>query len=211
MMRCKICGSRIRPGENYCPECGKKQMFHMTSIAVFLPLIIIVIILIVLSVSDIGLNIETETINSVNLSNITSLIENGGIVLQTITLKNNLFISKKFEVPKLAVCLHKKEEKDMSPLSWRYAEVDIEKYNVPKPTLDYLLYPAASPEKRQTVEILANSQKIIKVTVEKMPPHFYEDYDKIIIAEIADEERSTCKELNSEDVKNAKKILLMQD
>lgn len=189
----------------------------------------IIIVLVVLSRIDIGVSINKETVESVQFN---SLFTNqsqtrNNIPIQTITLNNNFFLSKKFELPKLIVCLNDKEGlKQRENLQVRYSEG---RYSIDSdiPIFQDLIYDDHSYySSKQTVEVPANSKKQVKILVE--PKYIYDYgsgneyaknviesnklYDELLLIQKKNNGRYyySCNDLSSKELDSAIRIALIK-
>ncbi|MBI2652794.1 hypothetical protein HYX00_04985 [Candidatus Woesearchaeota archaeon] len=149
-------------------------------LGIVMPLVVI-ISLIVLSSSNAGFYIEKETEKSLSYNSVfTSQNQAGEVKIQTITLKNDYFLPKKIEMPKIIVCLYDAQGKIKSQnLYVRYNEGKTSE--IPKSSVfgelqsisrayDYGYYTAT-----RIVDIPAHSKKELKLMVQ--PKNIYNNYD----------------------------------
>ena len=78
-------------------------------LGIFLPSLVI-ISLVVLSSSNVGFSVLKETVKSVKFDSLfIKEARKGSPLLQVITIKNNFFIPRRFELPRLIACLNDKD------------------------------------------------------------------------------------------------------
>lgn len=190
-------------------------------LGIFIPLIVIVV-LVVLSSTDIGFSIEKE--NEKNLQyNIlfTTQSQAGDVKIQTIKVKNDYFLPKKIELPKLMVCLYDKDGKAKSQnLYVRYNEGKASE--IPETTLAEELLSARSYygynyyATARAIEVPAHSQKEVKVMVQPKYSYNYDyynkaytdyEYDELLIIEPKDKNdyysSNSCANLDDKDLDEA--------
>ena len=177
---------------------------------IFIPLVVI-ISLVFLSGIDIGFSIEKETEKFVQFN---SLFTNqygakNSIPVQTITITNDFFMSKRFELPKLTVCLSDKEGlKQRQNLQVKYSEGKYSKGS-DVPIFSDLVYGYSSYSSAQGVDIPANGKKQVKILVEPLyigNAYSYADYDELLLIQPKGNKPysySSCYNLDSKELDNA--------
>jgi hypothetical protein len=181
-------------------------------LGVFIPALVI-IILIGLSSADIEFSVEKETINSVELGPLisTQYHPKSQVPIQTITVSNDFFMPRKFELPKLVACLNDKEgAKQMQDLQVKYNEGTYSRGS-DIPFFDDIFYDYRY-DSRRSIELSANSKKQVKVFVVPKYSYNYQDissykeYDEILLIQLKDRRRyyyNICSGLESKELENA--------
>lgn len=191
-------------------------------LGIFVPLIVAVA-LVILSSANIGFSIEKETEKSLEYNKLfTSQSQAGEVKIQTITIKNDYFLPKKNELPKIMVCLYDKEGKVKSQnLYVRYNEGKaseipeapiIQELGLAKSSYGYGSYTVS-----RAVEVPANSQKQVNLMVQpkysynRYPNQNYGDYeyDELLILEPNDNYDRysySCANLDDKDLDDAVRI-----
>lgn len=187
----------------------------MMVLGIFLPLALI-ISLVVLSTVNSGFSINKEDVQSIqfNALFVGKDAPRNTILLQTITIANDFFLPKKYELPRLIVCLSDKDgAKEATNLQVKYNEGSYTRgSDVPifdEIFLDYNSY------SKQSVELPANSKKQVKVLVEAKYLYNYEteiqsykDYDELLLIQKKSttyyyNSYSSCRNLESEELNTA--------
>lgn len=185
-------------------------------LGIFFPLALI-ICLVILSTANIGFSVSKEDVQSIQFNTLFfgKDAPKNTISLQTITIINDFFLSKKYELPKLVVCLSDKDGvKEATNLQVKYNEGSYTRgSDVPifdEIFFDYNFY------SKQSVELPANSKKQVKVLVEPKYLYNYEneiglynEYDELLLIESKDTNRysyNSCRNLDSKEIDSATHI-----
>lgn len=190
-------------------------------LGIFIPLIVI-ILLIVLSSGNIGFSVEKETEKSVLFNSlfVNQYQPRDNIQIQTITLNNDYFMSRKFELPRLIVCLSDKEGvKQRENIQVRYSEG---KYSTGSdvPIFEDLYYDSyAYYSSTQSIEVAANGKKQVKILIE--PKYLYDyqninnykEYDELLLIQTKGGKRygyNSCLNLESRELESAARIDIVE-
>ena len=187
-------------------------------LGIFLPVILIVA-LVILSSANIGFSVKKETVQSVQFNDLfVDVISPKDVVLiQTITITNDFFLPKKYELPRISVCLNDKEgAKEATNLRVRYNEGSYTRgFDAPvfdEIFFDYNMY------SKQSVNLPANSKKQVKVLVgpqnvysssddAQSSKEQYKPYDELLLIQQKDTtnyyDYSNCGNFGSEELDNA--------
>lgn len=198
---------------------------------IVIPLIII-ILLAGLSNLNIGFSVQKDTSTSLNLAdlftNTSQVLPN--IPVQTITLNNDFFLPRQYELPRYIACLNDQQAKvqryDMQII---YSEGKlIPGNNIP---IFYDLVYDYYSSSRKSVELSSNSMKQVKVSAQPINIYYsyyypykdprikvvppiteyenkvlqYESYDELLLLEISSTQYyyNRCQELSSEELDKA--------
>jgi len=188
-------------------------------LGILIPLII-VLVLSILSTTNKGFSISSETkpevmFNSLFLNQTYTYSEKDNIQIQTLTLNNNFFMPRRFELPRMLACLNDNENvKEKKSLQLRNSEGSYPK----DPITDEILF--SYSDSRESVEVAANSQKRVKVLVEPLYiENFdkniasYKDYDELLLVESKEKRRdyyTPCLSLTDEELINAIHINILK-
>lgn len=185
-------------------------------IGIFLPLLFM-LVLSMLSMSEIGYNIEKENIRSVDFNQIfinsSTGYYNNKVLIQTVVLKNDFFLPRKFDLPVMAACLIDRGSSRTESLSVQYSEGE---YSYKEALIDEIFFPFDSYTKK-SLDVSANSEKKVKIyaiskSYSSSRSNEYEQYDEILLVEL---ERggssssyiysypSVCSSLTEEEMDNA--------
>ena len=185
------------------------------ALGIFLPLALIVC-LVILNTANIGFSLNKENTPSIEFNTlfVGKDTSRNTILLQTITITNDFFLSKKYELPKLIVCLSDKEGiKEATNLQVKYNEGSYTRGS-DVPIFDEIFFEYNSYSK-QSVELPANSKKQVKVLVEPKYLYNYEteiqsykDYDELLLIQKKNtnyyyDSYSSCRNLESEEMNTA--------
>ena len=197
-------------------------------LGIFIPLIFI-IALIILSSINVGYSIEKENEKNLEYNKLfTSQSQAGEVKIQTITIKNDYFLPKKIELPKIMVCLSDKEGKTRNQnLYVRYNEGKsseipktpiVEDLGLARSSYGYNYYTTT-----KAVEVPAHSTKEVKVMVQpkysynyNYPTQNYADYeyDELLIIEPDDDNNyayyDSCTKLDDKDIDAATHIEIVE-
>jgi len=185
-------------------------------IGIFIPLII-VIFLAVLSMSDIGYHVEKETKVSVNYGEvIQNTSSSRKVLIQTISLNNDFFLPRKFELPGIVACLNDKDNiRARESLVVEYSEGE---YLQGRGLLEEVFLPYTSTQKK-TIDIKSNTKKQVKVYVTSKYVYgsrinSYQDFDEILLVEVKGDSNflriySYCQRLTADDLVDAVHISLI--
>jgi len=187
-------------------------------LGIFLPAILI-LLLVILSTANIGFSLEKKTVESIQFNSMfidqnTTLTN---IPVETITIINNFFLSKKYELPTLFACLHDKEAiKEIKTIQVKYNEgsymsgSDIPIFD--EIFFDYNYY------SRSTINLPAESKKEVKILIQPTILYSYnseidsyKEYDEILLIESNKDNGyyyDYCRSLQSEDLNSAAHILI---
>ncbi len=193
-------------------------------LGILVPLIVI-ISLVVLSTVNVGFSIQKQSEKSIDF-NVLFTNENraGEIKIQTITVKNDYFLSKKIELPRVMACLYDKEGKVKSQnLYVRYNEgisseipetqVAGELFALSSSRYGYSYYTTS-----KVIDVPADSQKDVKVMVQPHYTYNYNnkkdesnyEYDEILIIEPEKKQDyysyDSCSNLDDKDLEHADRI-----
>ena len=158
--------------------------------------VLIILSLVFLSSSNIGFSIEKETEKFIKFDSLfttqSSYQAKGSIPIQTITLKNDYFLGKRFDLPRLIACLNDKEsKKQRESLTIRYSEGNYEPSS-DIPIFSELSYDYYSNSAQQNVQIPAKGKKQIKILLEPKYVYnynnenyleSYKEYDEVLLVE----------------------------
>ena len=186
--------------------------------------LLLIISLIVLSSLNVGFSIEKENVKSISYNSVfTNQNQAGEVKIQTITLKNDFFISKKTELTKIIACLYDIESKVKSQnLYVRYNEGKTSEIpttpvaselGLTKSISYYYDYYTAT----RIVEVPAHSKKEVKLMVQ--PKYIYDynynnknyvepEFDEILVIEPKEDKDNyysyydSCANLNDKDIDN---------
>lgn len=178
-------------------------------LGIFLPLVLI-IVLVILSTARMGFSVATEMVKSIQFNDL-FVVHNSPAnarLLQTITITNDFFLPRKYELPELIVCLSDTEGiKGPTSLQVKYAEGSYSRgSNAPffdEIFLDYNSY------YRQSIELPAKSKKQVKVLVE--PQYLYaeiqsfKEYDELLLIHSKSNKNyyGSCSDLAGEELSTA--------
>lgn len=190
------------------------------ALGIFLPLVLI-ILLVVLSSVNVGFSIDKETVQSIQFDSLftVQIGAKSNIPIQTITLNNNFFMPKRYELTKIIVCLNDKEGlKNRENLNVKYSEGTYSRSSdVPifdEVFFDYSYYG------RQSIELPGSSKKQVKILVEPKQLYRYEetinsyrDFDEILLIESKDNKLyryNSCSNLETKELDSAIHIQIMK-
>ena len=195
-----------------------RKMNIKLALGIFLPLALI-LFLVILSTANIGFSLEKQDVDSVQFSSL--FVDKGSpknnIPIQTITITNDFFLPKRYELPRLIVCLNDKEGiKQIQNIQVKYNEGSYSRgSDVPifdEIFFDYNYY------SKQSIELPAESKKQVKILVE--PKYLYnydteidsyKEYDELLLIESKDLNRysyNSCQRLESKEMDSATHILI---
>lgn len=173
-------------------------------LGVFLPLIVI-IILTSLSISNIGFTVEETTVETVEFNSLFAELRAGPTTtVRTITLTNNFFLPRKYEIPSLLACLHDKDGVASTfDLSVGYSESSTNP-TIPDPAgLSHY-----SVRSREYIDVPANSEKQVILFIE--PKYLnnydisitsYNEHDEVLLVELSDtDDYRYCRYLESDEL-----------
>lgn len=182
-------------------------------LGIFVPLIVAVA-LVILSSINIGLSVEVETEKSVQFNSLFTYQydQKDNVLIQTITIDNDYFLPRKFELPVIIACLNVKEGLSRrTDMQVKYSEgkyasgSDIPFFQ----DLFYDSYSYRSPA--QSIEIPANGKKQLKVLV--VPKYVYSDqidsykgYDELLLVQSKEKRGyayNLCQDLYGTELENA--------
>ena len=170
--------------------------------------VIIIVALVMLSSSKIGLSIKTTFIaDSVKLSDVVQLYKPSGgsgviksVQLETIEVTNNFFLPRTYEVSKISVCLHDKENQ-VKPIS---LSASARSSKTPTPTTGYDYSYATN------IEVSPFGKETFTITVTSPYTYYageiisYSSFDELLI--IHEKENTyyyNCDSLSTEQIQNA--------
>jgi hypothetical protein len=160
----------------------------------FFPLAV-VIALVILSMNQAGLSVETKTVDSVGLSGSQGRQTH---LLQVITVTNDYFLPRRYELPRLTACLYDKDGLNrIQTINLRYTDGEVADGRYP-----YVNLPA------KTIEIPAYSSKKASLFIDT---YFYSDisgYDEILLIETG-EAYIDCYILDNNRLENSTRIPLL--
>ena len=176
-------------------------------------------ILVILSTANIGFSLEKQDINSVQFSSlfVDKNSPKNNIPIQTITITNDFFLPKRYELPRPIVCLNDKEGiKEIQNIQVKYNEGSYTRgSNVPifdEIFFDYNYY------SKQSIELPAESKKQVKILVEPKYLYNYDteidsyrEYDELLLIESKDSSRysyNSCQSLESKEMDSATHIII---
>jgi hypothetical protein len=185
-------------------------------LGIFLPLALI-LFLVILSTANIGFSLEKRDVDSVQFSSLFAdkSFQKNNIPIQTITITNDFFLPKRYELPKLIFCLNDKEGiKQIQNIQVKYNEGS---YTTGSdvPISDEIFFDYNS---KQSIELPAESKKQVKILVE--PKYLYnydseidsyKEYDELLIIESKEVNRysyNSCRNLESKKIDSATHILI---
>jgi len=181
---------------------------------IILPLSIIVL-LIIISTSNIGYSIYKESARNIEIKEILvdhrSKVEK--IPLQTITITNDLFLPRKYELPTMIACLYdkqgiKKTEEIEVFYNKRTNDIDSD-----FPIFDEIFF-MPQRDSKQNKEVSAFSKTQIRLMIQKKYIVLYHDsidsymeYDELLLIEYDDTSRyKRCERIDNEDIESAIRI-----
>ncbi len=188
--------------------------------------IALIIALISLTSLGPGLNTTIVDVKQVDFSKLTS--QNNVVLVRTVTISNNFFMPRRYELPPLIACLNDKQgQKQLQNVQITFDHVlYVEKGSIPiygqiaESTYGDYYYGTSASSK--SVEIPANGEKEIKVQVK--PGYSYSSYagyDEILVVEPKQTEKQDetgkyyssryfyCNQLAKEDLERASHIELL--
>lgn len=188
------------------------------ALGIFLPLVLI-IFLVILSSANISFSIDLQTTDSVQFNSlfIGKNTPRNNILIQTVTVSNDFFMSKRYELPRLIVCLNDKEGiKERQNLQVKYNEGTYSRGSE-VPIFDEIFFDYRSYS-RQSIELPAESKKQVKIFVEPKYLHDYEqeinsydEYEELLLIESKENTRysyNSCRNLESKELASAIHILI---
>jgi len=191
------------------------------AVGILLPLALI-LFLVILSISNIGFSLEKQNVDSVQFSSLfvdKNSPKNNNIPIQTITITNDFFLPKRYELPRLIVCLNDKEGiKPIQNIRVKYREGFYSRGS-DVPIFDEIFFDY-NYRPKQSIELPAESKKQIKILVE--PKYLYnygagiesyKEYDELLLIESKDSSRysyKSCQNLESEDIDSATHIPILK-
>lgn len=179
---------------------------------VIIPLVLIVLI-IVLSISNIGFKTDKDFVKSVNYNDLfkEGLIKQ--INLAAVTVENDFFLPRSFELPRYFACLYDKDQKTSAEqlfAQWDPVEVDKSElyYDQPSP-VDISWF-----DKKQ-INLVAQSRgpyyKLEPYIEQKNATDYSKEFDQILLVELPEDNYGRgCYDLNFNDVSNAIKIEILK-
>ncbi len=182
----------------------KRKMNKKIIFGVFLPLIII-IFLITLNILNVGLTITQENPKYIFLSSLFNEEDEPtkSTILQTYLLDNDFFLSRKYKLPNVNICLVD-NEKVRSMIDF---EVIYKKGFFEEKDLKYVSYLDIS---NRWINLPSNSQTAFVIMINTLKKYStskhnsYEEFDELIIVEFKDDlYHITCSELTDEMIENA--------
>lgn len=180
------------------------------ALGIFLPLALI-LFLVILSTANIGFSIEKQDVDFIQFNSlfVNNNAPRNNIPLQTITITNDFFLPKRYELPRLIVCLNDKEGiKEIQNMQVKYNEGS---YTIGSdvPIFDEIFFDYNSYSK-QSIELPAESKKQVKILVEPKYLYNYEqeiglynEYDELLLIESKDTNRysyNSCRNLESKEI-----------
>ncbi|MDP7196481.1 MAG: hypothetical protein QF864_09855 [SAR202 cluster bacterium] len=188
------------------------------TLGIFLPLALI-LFLVILSTANIGFSLEKQDITSVQFSSlfVDKNSPKNNIPIQTITITNDFFLSKRYELPKLIVCLNDKGGiKEIQNIQVKYNEGSYARGSN-APIFDEIFFDY-NYNSKQSIELPAESKKQVKILVE--PKYLYnydteidsyKEYDELLLIESKDTSiysYNSCRNLESKEMDSATHILI---
>ena len=190
------------------------------ALGIFLPLALI-LFLVILSTANIGFSIEKQNVNSVQFNSlfVNNNAPRNNIPLQTIIITNDFFLLKRYELPKLIVCLNDKDGiKEIQNIQVKYNEGSYTR-GADVPIFDEIFFDYNSYSK-QSIELPTESKKQIKILVEPKYLYNYEqeigsynEYDELLLIESKDTNRysyNSCRNLVSKEIDSATHISIVK-
>ena len=195
-------------------------------VGIILPLVVI-IVLVALSSVEVGYSLETSNEEEIQFEKLFSdTYRASEITVQTIRIKNDYFLPKKIELPRIIVCLNDREGLlKKQNMNVRYNEGS--SAEIPEaPILSEIIesrpyYGYGSYADRRNVEVPAHSTRDVKVMVQPTNNYYNYDtqygdyeYDEVLIVEPKEDKNNlyysysydSCASLNDRDFENAVSI-----
>ncbi len=183
------------------------------ALGIILPLALI-LSLVILSTANIGFSVEKKDAEYVRFSPlfVDKNSPTNNIPIETITITNDFFLPKRYELPRLQVCLNDKEGvKEIQNMQVRYNEGFYTRGS-DVPIFDELIF-GYDYHSRQSIELPAESKKQIKILVEPEYLYSYDTdiesykaYDELLLIESQDTDRysyNSCQNLDSKEIESA--------
>ena len=180
---------------------------------------ILIIFLIVLSGMDIGFSAQKETLKSISYNSLfLNNKDNTGTVLQSLILKNDFFMPKRYEFKRITVCLNDKEGlQQRTNLNIRFNEGISDRMSASSglSMISDVGYPYYDYGTVDNVEVPAKSQKEVKIFLQPQYSYNYYtrstsslDYDEILLIETNQQLSSynSCANLESRELDSAIRI-----
>jgi len=195
-----------------------RKMNIKLALGILLPLALIVF-LVILSTANIGFSLEKQDVDSVQFSSlfVDKNSPKNNIPIQTITITNDFFLSKRYELPKMIVCLNDKEGiKEIQNIQVKYNEGSYTRGS-DVPIFDELFFDYNYYSK-QSIELPTESKKQVKILIEPKYLYNYDteidsyrEYDELLLIESKDTNRysyNSCQSLESKEMYSATHILI---
>jgi hypothetical protein len=187
---------------------------------VVLPLLFI-FVLVLLGNASIGFSVERETEKSVQFDSlfVSQSHLKSNVPIQTVTLNNDFFMPRKFELPRLVICLNDKEgNKAKENIRVKYSEGTYTKGS-DVPIFDEIFFDYYSYS-RHSIELLPYSKKQVQISVEPKSLYDYDKaintykvYDELLLIELKDGPRylyNVCGDLGTEELDSAVHITILE-
>ena len=175
--------------------------------------------LVILSTANIGFSLEKQDVDSVQFSSlfVDKNSPKNNIPIQTITITNDFFLSKRYELPKMIVCLNDKEGiKEIQNIQVKYNEGSYTRGS-DVPIFDELFFDYNYYSK-QSIELPTESKKQVKILIEPKYLYNYDteidsyrEYDELLLIESKDTNRysyNSCQSLESKEMYSTTHILI---
>jgi len=195
-----------------------RKMNIKLALGILLPLALIVF-LVILSTANIGFSLEKQDVDSVQFSSlfVDKNSPKNNIPIQTITITNDFFLSKRYELPKMIVCLNDKEGiKEIQNIQVKYNEGSYTRGS-DVPIFDELFFDYNYYSK-QSIELPTESKKQVKILIEPKYLYNYDteidsyrEYDELLLIESKDTNRysyNSCQSLESKEMYSTTHILI---
>lgn len=157
-------------------------------LGITLPLIV-VILLVVLSTNNVGLSVETETSDFVNLRDLKMYTKQDRLPVQKMNITNDYFLPRKYILPRMAACLNDKEgHKSMKELKIMYSEGTYTEESIAPIFSD--IFMEYEIGEGNAVDLSPRSKKHIKLYVKTHVSTWesftFEGYDELLLIDIGD-------------------------
>jgi len=188
-------------------------------LGIFLPLSLI-LFLVILSTANIGFSLEKQDVASVKFSSLfVNKANSKNIPIRTITITNDFFLPRKYELPKLRVCLNDKEGiKSPIDVVVKYQEGTYSRESN-LPLFDEIFF-GYGRHSRQSIELPAGSKKQVKILVEPKIIYNYgtkinsfKYYDELLLIESEDNSGysyTSCRKLDRKEIDSAAHIRIIK-